>query len=127
MRYVITQTQFHDLIYKFLNAKFKEDKFKKHYNEDGETIWRIDMLDENGDDSISFFWHEPGLYDDGETLHNGIGNLHIHPTIVDSLRTVFKVRENKIMDIIADWVSEKLNVDIDEITLYPYRQTPTVY
>jgi hypothetical protein len=78
------------------------------------------MFDEDDRNSITYFWYGPGDDDDGNP-HNGMGEIHVHPEIVDILRNTFSVRESKILDIIADWVSETLNVDIDEISIYPYR------
>ena len=79
------------------------------------------MFGENGRELISYFWYGPGEDDDGNP-HNGIGSVHVHPEIVDTLRSAFSVRESKILDIIADWISETLNVDIDEISIYPHRK-----
>jgi hypothetical protein len=53
--------------------------------------------------------------------------LHVHHNIVDDLRKLIKTRETKVMDIVADWFSEKYNVDIDEVSIYPTRKTPAVY
>ena len=88
--------------------------------------WRIDMFDDKGRELISYFWYEPGEYDDG-TPHNGIGSLHVNPKIVDFIRNTFSLRESKVLDIIADWVSETLEVDIDEISVFPKRPTPPNY
>jgi hypothetical protein len=44
-----------------------------------------------------------------------MGSLYIDSNLVDNLRISLNVRESKIIDIIADWVSEKLNVEIDEV------------
>jgi hypothetical protein len=129
MRYVISQSQFHKLIYKTLDSIFSEDKFKKEVNpyvEDGNT-WRIYMYDENGKELISYFWYGSGGTYDDDTQHNGIGSIHVHYELVDLLRTTFSIRESKVLDIIADWLSQKLNVDVDEISLYPHRKTSVVY
>jgi hypothetical protein len=32
---------------------------------------------------------------------------------------MLSVRENRILDIVADWVSETLDVDVDEVDIYP--------
>jgi hypothetical protein len=53
--------------------------------------------------------------------------LHIHPYIVDTLRQLINIRESKVVDIVADWFSEKFEVDIDEISIYPNRKNPPVY
>jgi hypothetical protein len=124
MRYVITPTQFHNLVYGYLNKMFGKKDFRKDVIDDGD--WRIDMFDDKERELISYFWYGPGEYDDG-TPHNGIGSLHVNPKIVDFIRSTFSMRESKVLDIIADWVSETLGVDIDEITVFPKRTSPPNY
>ena len=124
MRYVITPTQFHNLVYSYLNKMFGKKDFRKDVIDD--ENWRIDMFDDKERELISYFWYGPGEYDDG-TPHNGIGSLHVNPKIVDFIRSTFSMRESKVLDIIADWVSETLGVDIDEISVYPKRPTPPNY
>lgn len=128
MRYIITPSQFHMLIYKFLDDIFPNKDFRKEINpyvKDGNT-WRVEMFSDNKRNLITYFWYGPGEDDDGNP-HNGIGSIHVHPEIVDTLRNTFSVRESKILDIIADWVSETLNVDIDEISIYPHRKGSANY
>jgi hypothetical protein len=126
MRYVITQSQFHTLIYRYLDGQFTNKDFRKEINQyvkDGNT-WRVEMFNDSGKELLSYFWFGPGEDDDGNP-HNGIGSLHVNPEIVDTLRGIFSVRESKILDIVADWASETLNSDIDEISIYPHRnKTP---
>jgi hypothetical protein len=126
MRYVITQSQFHTLIYKYLNNLFSKKDFRKELNpyvKDGNT-WHIEMFNDSGKELLSYFWFGPGEDDDGNP-HNGVGNLHVNPEIIDTLRGIFSVRESKILDIVADWASETLNADIDEISIFPHRnKTP---
>jgi hypothetical protein len=76
--------------------------------------------------NITYFYYGPGEYDDN-TPHYGVGMLHIHPDIVDTLRNMISVRESKVIDIIADWFSEKFGVDVDEISIHPHRKEPPVY
>ncbi len=128
MRYIITQSQFHTLIYKYLDGLFANEDFRKEINpyvKDGNT-YSIDMFTDKGKELISYYWYGPGEYDDG-TEHNGVGSLHIHQELVDSLRSKLTVRESKILDIIADWVSEKFNSDVDDATIYPKNPKPTNY
>lgn len=128
MRYIITQSQLHSIVYRYLDEMFSNEDFRKKNNphvEDGNT-WRVDMYSKNGKDKISYFWFGPGEYDDG-TPHNGVGSLHVHPNIADFIRRTFSVREGKALDIVGDWVSEKLGVDIDEIAVYPHRNNPPSY
>lgn len=128
MRYIITPSQFHKLIYSYLDKKFSNKDFRKEINpyvKSGGT-WRIDLYTNNKKNEMSYFWFEPGEDDDGNP-HNGVGSLQIHPEIVDTLRGTFTVRESKILDVIADWVTETLNVDIDEIAIYPERRKTPNY
>lgn len=123
MRYIISQTQFHKLIYSYLEKQFTQKDFRKEINpyvKDGNT-WRIDMFNDKKRNVISFFWYGPGEDDDGNR-HNGVGYLQVHPDIIDTLRGAFTVRESKILDVIADWVTETLDVDVDEIEIYPERK-----
>jgi hypothetical protein len=103
---------------------FGKKDFRKDVIDDGD--WRINMFDDKERELISYFWYGPGEYDDG-TPHNGIGSLHVNPKIVDFIRSTFSMRESKVLDIIADWVSETLGVDIDEITVFPKRTSPPNY
>jgi hypothetical protein len=122
MRYIISQSQFHTLIYKYLNGIFSNKNFKKEINpyvKDGNT-WRVDMFNDSGKRLLTYFWYGPGEDDDGNP-HNGVGSLHIHYELLDSLRAPLGVRESKIQDIIADWVSETLDADIDEVSISPHR------
>jgi len=124
MRYIITSSQLHMLIYKYLDSIFSKKDFRIEPNPYVKDSRRIDMFDDNGNERMSYFWFGPGT-DDDDNPHNGIGSLHINPTILDSLRTMFSIRESKIKDIIADWVSERFNTDVDEIDIHPSRnKTP---
>ena len=120
MRYIITQTQLHDIIYKYLNDMYKDINPIKKVNSNNPEAFRLNL------GKITYFYFGPGKYDD-DTSHYGIGNLHIHPDIVDTLRQLINIRESKVVDIIADWFSEKFEVDIDEISVYPKRDKPPVY
>lgn len=128
MRYIITSSQLHNLIYKHLDLTFSKGDFRKEINpyvKDGKT-WNVEMFDDQGENLISYYWYGPGEDDDGN-IHNGVGVLQLDPKIVDPLRMMFKVRQNRIMDIIADWVSQKLDSDVDEIELYPNRNSTPNY
>jgi len=125
-RYIITQNQMHSVIYKYLDNMFDINSFTKEINPYNKDAYRIDLIDNYGNNTINYFWFGPGEYDD-DTKHYGIGNIHIHPDIVDTLRQMITIRESKVMDIIADWFSEKFNEDIDEISIYPERRNPPVY
>lgn len=123
MRYIITQTQLHSLIYKYLDGMFSSRDFRKEINpyvKDGST-WRIDMYSDEGKELLTYFWSGPGNSwdDDPDTPpHDGVGSLHINDKIVDTLKKTFSIRVSKVLDIVGDWVSEALDVDIDEISIY---------
>ena len=128
MRYIITQSQLHTLVYSYLDEMFSNEDFTRETNEydkSGNT-WRIHMNDDNGNEKLKYFWFGPGEDDDGNP-HNGVGNLHVHPDVADFIRNTFSIRQGKAVDIIGDWVSEKFGVDIDEIDIYPNRQGPPNY
>lgn len=120
-RYIITQTQLHNVIYKYLDNMFEDITLNREINKYNPDAYRLEL-----GDYIKYFYYGPGEYDDGEP-HYGVGILHIHPDIVDTLRQMISVRESKVIDIIADWFSEKFEVDIDEISIYPSRNKPPVY
>lgn len=116
MRYIISPSQFHSLVYRYLTEIFSKEDFRNYKNphvEDG-SVWRVEIHTDDGERSMSYFWYGPGEDDDGN-LHNGMGSLYIDSNLVDNLRINLNVRESKIIDILADWVSEKLNVEIDEV------------
>lgn len=128
MRYIITQGQFHNVVYKFLDNVFGDAKFDKEFNYYNSDSYRVDLKDKKGRGTISYFYYAPEEYDDDDvTKHNGISSLHVHPDIVDTLRSNVSVRESKVLDLISDWFSEKYNVDVDEISIYPERKKPAVY
>ena len=122
MRYIITSSQLHSVVYKLLDNMFKDIEPKKEQNPSNKNAYRINF----GKAKITYFYYGPGEYDDG-TPHNGIGMIFINPDIVDTLRKTIKIRESKVVDLIADWFSEKFEVDIDEISIYPKRKNPPVY
>lgn len=108
-RYIITQTQLHNLIYKILD----EDFVKIEREQDP---YRLEFFDRKNKNKLTYIWFEPGEDDDGNP-HNGVGSLHIHKELSEFFRKVLSMRISKVMDIIADWVSEKYDVDIDEVSI----------
>ena len=121
MRYIITSSQMHQVVYQYLDNMFKNVKPNKQINPYNPNAYRIDL-----GEYISYFYYGPGEYDDGN-IHYGVGSIHIHPEIVDTLRQIIKIRESKVLDIVSDWFSEKFEVDIDETSVYPERKTPAIY
>lgn len=119
MRYIITQSQFHKLIYSYLDGQFTIGDFRKEinpYDRTGKT-YSVKMFDDTGKELITYFWYPPGEDDDG-VPHNGIGNVYIGKALIGTLKDIFVVRESKILDIIGDWVSERFEVDVDEVDAY---------
>ena len=132
MRYIITQGQLHQVVYKYLDDIFGNSDSEKIQNPHNPDAYRIELKTPKRADTISYYYFGEGEYDDwgpgGEgTKHYGVGHLHVHPDIVDTLRKTIKIRESKVVDIIADWFSEKFEVYIDEISVNPERKTPPVY
>ena len=126
MRYIITQGQLHQVVYKYLDDIFQKLDFEKIQNPYNPDAYRIELKAPKKSETISYFYYGPGEYDD-DTKHYGIGSLHIHPNIVDTIRKLVGIRETKVVDIVTDWFSEKFEVDVDEISIYPERKTPAVY
>lgn len=121
MRYVITQDQFHNAIYKILNQNLGEvEKEINHYDKTGDT-YRLNIFDPNGKEFLTYFYYPPGEDDDGN-LHDGIGSLHIHWETDDMIRKIFSIRGTKVMDVIADWVSDKFGVDVDDVSIFPTKR-----
>ena len=110
MRYIITQTQLHNIVYKYLDNTFKNVEPNKQINAHNPNAYRLIL------GNITYFYYGPGEYDDN-TPHYGVGTL----------RNMISVRESKVIDIIADWFSEKFGVDVDEISIHPRRKEPPVY
>jgi len=132
MRYIITQGQLHQVVYKYLDDIFGNSDSEKKQNPLNPDAYRIELKTPKRADTISYYYFGEGEYDDygydsEGTKHYGVGHLHVHHNIVDDLRRLIKTRETKVMDIVADWFSEKYNVDIDEVSIYPTRKTPAVY
>lgn len=126
MRYIITQGQLHQIVYKYLDNIFENSDSEKIQNPHNPDAYRIELKAPEKSETISYFYYGPGEYDD-DTKHYGIGSLHIHPDIVDTIRKLVGIRETKVVDIVTDWFSEKFEVDVDEISIYPERKTPAVY
>jgi hypothetical protein len=78
--------------------------------------------------NVTYYYYGPGTYDDDDdTKHNGVGELSIHADLIDTLRELISIRQTKVFDLISDWFSEKYNVDVDEVSIYPERKKPPVY
>lgn len=126
MRYLITQTQLHSIIYKYLDGMFEDVNPKKEVNPHNPNAYKLIL------GKINYYFFGSGEFDDAyfgmeARKHYGIGNLHIHPDIVETIRLMVSIRETKVMDVVADWFSEKFDVDIDEVSIYPKRKNTPVY
>jgi len=131
MRYIITQGQLHSIVYSFLDEKFSDSNGKKIVNPHNPVAYRIG-LGEPGGETINYYYYGAGEFDDSEfgmepRRHYGVGHLHIHPDIVDTIRIMISIRETKVVDIITDWFSEKFDVDVDEVSIFPKRGKTPVY
>lgn len=113
-RYIITQTQLHNLIYKILDEDFVETR--REQNPYLDSAYSLKFFNKKNKNLLTYYWYGPGEDDEG-IEHNGIGSLHIHEELSGFFRKVLSVRVSKIMDIIADWVSEKYDIDIDEVEI----------
>jgi hypothetical protein len=120
MRYVITKDQFHHVVYNILDELLEDGKVERENNphvKSGKT-YRLNMYDKNGENFITYFYFEPGEDDDGN-VHDGHGSIHLHWKVNDTIKKLLSIRQTKVSDIVGDWVSDKFNVDVDEIDIYP--------
>jgi hypothetical protein len=127
-RYIITDTQLHSVVYQYMDKIIDKERTKKQNPWDNEG-YILKMYDKNAKNLLAYFWYAPGgaYDDDDDTVHNGVGSLQVHPSVVDFIRTMFKVRESKALDLVSDWVSTKIDTEVDEVTIYPERRNPPVY
>jgi hypothetical protein len=127
-RYIITKSQLHDVVYKFLDDEFKNPNIRKKNNKYSDNTFDFHLSKEKESKVLlSYYYYGPGTYDDDyDTEHFGVGFLSVDGKLADNIRKMFSLRESKVLDLIADWVSEKFNVDIDEVSIVP-RDIPPVY
>ena len=126
-RYVITDNQTKEVIHKYLDKSIIN--LKKEENSYDNRSYNVKMYNKDNQRLLYYIWYAPGggWDDDDDTVHNGVGSLQVHPSIVDLFRQMFKLRETKILDIITEWVDNKVEDEVDEVTIYPYREKPPVY
>ena len=126
-RYVITDNQSKEVIHKYLDKNIV--KFEKEINPYTNRSYNVKMYNTDEEKMLLYIWYAPGgsWDDDDDTVHNGVGSLQVHPSIVDLFRQMFKMRETKILDIVTEWADGKVEDEIDEVTIYPYRLKPPVY
>jgi hypothetical protein len=118
MRYVITKNQFHKVVYKILDDIIEEGGVKREENPYSGGAYRIHMYNGDDEEIMVYFYYPPGEDDDGNP-HDGHGSLQVNWIIDNKISKIFSIRQSKTLDIIADWVSDKFNVDIDEVVIYP--------
>lgn len=118
MRYVITKDQFHKIVYNILDEMMEGGGVKKEENPYSNGAYRIHMYNSDDEEIIVYFYFPPGEDDDGNP-HNGIGSIHVNWAIEDKITKIFSLRQSKVLDIIADWVTDKFGVDVDEVDVYP--------
>ena len=120
MRYVITKDQFHKIVYNILDEMLDGGNVKKEINphvKSGKT-YRLDMFDKDGKEFMNYFYYEPGEDDDGNP-HDGHGSIHVNWRVSDKIFKLLSLRQTKVLDIIADWVTDTFEVDVDEVSIYP--------
>lgn len=118
MRYVITKDQFHKIVYGILDEMLEGGGVKREENPYSNGAYRIHMYNSDDEEIIVYFYFPPGEDDDGNP-HNGIGSIHVNWAIDDKITKIFSLRQSKALDIIADWVTDKFGVDVDEVDVYP--------
>jgi len=118
MRYVITKDQFHKIVYNILDEMMEGGGVKREENPYSNGAYRIHMYNSDDEEIIVYFYFPPGEDDDGNP-HNGIGSIHVNWAIDEKITKIFSLRQSKVLDIIADWVTDKFGVDVDEVDVYP--------
>ncbi len=118
MRYVITKDQFHKIVYNILDEMLEGGGVKREENPYSKGAYRIHMYNSDDEEIIVYFYFPPGEDDDGNP-HNGIGSIHVNWAIEDKITKIFSLRQSKVLDIIADWVTDKFGVDVDEVDVHP--------
>jgi len=118
MRYVITKDQFHKIVYNILDEMMEGGGVKREENPYSNGAYRINMYNSDDEVIIVYFYFPPGEDDDGNP-HNGIGSIHVNWVIDEKITKIFSLRQSKVLDIIADWVTDKFGVDVDEVDVYP--------
>jgi len=118
MRYVITKDQFHKIVYNILDEMMEGGGVKREENPYSNGAYRINMYNSDDEVIIVYFYFPPGEDDDGNP-HNGIGSIHVNWAIDEKITKIFSLRQSKVLDIIADWVTDKFGVDVDEVDVYP--------
>ena len=121
MKYVITQNQFHKLVYGYLNKLVKSAdvvREESRYVKGGFSV----IVDTNGQRRFTYqFTPEGESWDDPtDKIYPENGSLVIKNGIVDDMKDLFGLRKSKIFDLIADWFTETYEVDVDNVSETTY-------
>jgi hypothetical protein len=122
MKYIITQSQFHSLVYNYLDSMFKKNDIKKFETFNGGDSYNVSFNHNDENVMTFYFFAENESFDDSDDESEESTQIQVHYVLVDRLVKLFGIRKSRVLDIIADWVSEKLNVDVDEIVVYPRKE-----
>jgi hypothetical protein len=120
---VITKDQFHKIVYNILNEMLEGGNVEKEINpyvKSGKT-YRLNMYNKDGQEFMNYFYYEPGEDDDGNP-HEGHGSIHVNWQVNDKITKLLSIRQSKVLDMIADWVTDTFNVDVDEVEIYPKKK-----
>lgn len=120
MKYIITQSQFHSLVYHYLNGMFKDNNIKKFPSYFGENSYSVSFIHNDANVMTLYFTGENDSFE--EENNEPFAQIQVHYHLVDRLVNMFGIRKSRVLDLIADWVSEKLNIDVDEIVIYPRKE-----
>lgn len=96
----------------------EEGTVRKEENPYSNGAYRIHMYNEDDKEIMTYFYYPPGEDDDGNP-HDGHGSLQVNWIVDDKIKKILSIRQSKVLDIIADWLSDKFNVDVDEVVIYP--------
>ena len=121
MKYVITQSQFHKLVYGYLNKLVKSAEVVKENNKYVKGGFSV-MVKTNGEQQFTYqFTPEGESWDDPtDKIYPDNGTLIIKNGIADDMTDLFGLRKSKIFDLIADWFTERYEVDVDEVSESTY-------
>ena len=106
MKYIITKGQLHRIAYQLLDDELKNTGGFKENEDYGNH--RFSLEDMNGDRIMSAVHYSE---------ENARGETHafIGWRLINKISKLFSIRPTKAVDIIGDWLSETLNLEIDEI------------
>lgn len=116
MKYVVTQNQFHNLVYGYINKLVKSAQVVREDNYYVEGGYGI-VVSEGGQSIFSYdFTPEGESWDDPtDKIYPENGSLSIKKGIVDDMSELFGLRKSKIFDLIADWFTDTYEVNVDDV------------